>query len=109
MKISPKKSWEGSIGGTFFALLFALLYIFGFGVEMIGNLEVTLLGSIVIIALLSIFGQIGDLIASKFKRDYGVKDYSNLFPGHGGVMDRFDSVIFAAMILVFMSEVVGLL
>jgi 4-diphosphocytidyl-2C-methyl-D-erythritol kinase len=50
-----------------------------------------------------------NLVASKFKRDFGVKDYSNIFPGHGGVMDRFDSVIFAGMVLVFISEVVGLL
>lgn len=108
VKISPKKSIEGSIGGTFFALVFSLVYIFAFEVEMIGTIEMGLFVSILLIVVLSAIGQIGDLIASKFKRDYGVKDYSNIFPGHGGVMDRFDSVLFAGMVLVFISKVVGI-
>ena len=58
---------------------------------------------------ISIVGQIGDLIASKLKRGYNIKDFSQLFPGHGGVMDRFDSVIFAGITLVLISKVVGLL
>jgi phosphatidate cytidylyltransferase len=54
-------------------------------------------------------GQIGDLVASKLKRHFNIKDYSNIFPGHGGVMDRFDSTIFAAMVLMLVSKVVELL
>ena len=106
-KISPKKSIEGSIGGIFFAVIFAMVYLIGFDIEFIGNIEVNYFLIIFVIIIISVLAQIGDLIASKFKRDYGIKDYSNLFPGHGGVMDRFDSAIFAAMILLFISEVVG--
>lgn len=47
---------------------------------------------------MSICSQIGDLVASKLKRTYGIKDYSNIFPGHGGVLDRFDSALFASLI-----------
>lgn len=109
IKISPKKSVEGSIGGTFFAIVFTMLFILISGVETIGNIEMSIVVGIILILVLSAMGQIGDLVASKFKRDYGIKDYSDIFPGHGGVMDRFDSAIFAAMVLVLISEVVGLL
>jgi len=109
VKISPKKSVEGSIGGTVFAVIFTRIYVWGFKMDSIANIELNIGISIGLIIFLSVIGQIGDLVASKFKRDFGVKDYSNIFPGHGGVMDRFDSVIFAGMVLVFISEVVGLL
>jgi len=109
VKISPKKSVEGSIGGTVFAVIFTMIYVWGFKMDSIANIELNIGISIGLIIFLSVIGQIGDLVASKFKRDFGVKDYSNIFPGHGGVMDRFDSVIFAGMVLVFISEVVGLL
>ena len=52
--------------------------------------------SIVLTLFLSICSQIGDLVASKLKRAYGIKDYSNIFPGHGGILDRFDSAFFAS-------------
>ncbi len=109
VKISPKKSIEGSIGGTVFAVLFTLLYLTIFKVEVIFGMEVQIGWMIVLIFILSIVGQIGDLIASRFKRDYDVKDYGKLFPGHGGVMDRFDSALFVAMVLLFISKVVGFL
>jgi phosphatidate cytidylyltransferase len=65
--------------------------------------------SVILIIFISIMGQVGDLVASKLKRQFEIKDYSNIFPGHGGVMDRFDSTVFAAMVLMLISKVVGLL
>ena len=97
-EISPKKTVEGSIGGIVFAVLAMLL--FGFIVDSffdaitVNYLVLGLMGFV-----LSIISQIGDLIASSLKREYGVKDYSNLLPGHGGIADRFDS-IFAISLLV---------
>lgn len=108
VKISPKKSIEGSIGGTAFAIIFTLIFIWAFKLEVIGEIPLSIFVSIILIIVISCIGQIGDLVASKLKRDCGIKDYSNLFPGHGGVMDRFDSAIFAAMVLMLISKVVGL-
>ncbi len=108
-KISPKKSIEGAIGGTVFAVLFTLGYLYLLNIEVIGNINLNLFVSSLLIITISFFGQIGDLVASKLKRGYGIKDFSNLFPGHGGVLDRFDSAIFASIVLILISEVVGLL
>jgi phosphatidate cytidylyltransferase len=108
-KISPKKSVEGSVYGSLSAVVLTLIYVLVTKLPSIGQIQLSILVTIVLILIISIVGQIGDLVASKLKRDNDIKDYSNLFPGHGGVMDRFDSAIFAAMVLVFLSEVVGLL
>ena len=97
-EISPKKTVEGSIGGVVFAVLAMLL--FGFIVDsFFGDITVNYLVLGLMGFVLSIISQIGDLIASSLKREYGVKDYSNLLPGHGGIADRFDS-IFAIALLV---------
>jgi len=109
VKISPKKSIEGAIAGIIFAVLFAIGYIYLVDLEVIGNINLNIFVSIILIITISVFGQTGDLVASKLKRGYGIKDFSNLFPGHGGVMDRFDSAILASIILILISEVVGLL
>ncbi|MFA5697797.1 MAG: phosphatidate cytidylyltransferase [Candidatus Izemoplasmatales bacterium] len=95
--VSPNKSVEGAIAGLVFGTLIASLYgifggVFGDGFPVYWIILIAL--------LLSCLSQIGDLVASKFKRTYGIKDYSNLFPGHGGIMDRFDSTTFAAMVFV---------
>lgn len=115
--ISPKKTWEGAIGGTTVAIIIGCLFIF-FYPELASGLklgakidffsgvfnysEFTLLGKVSCVVLLSLLlsicSQIGDLVASKLKRTYGIKDYSNIFPGHGGVLDRFDSTLFASAI-----------
>lgn len=109
VKISPKKSIEGSIGGTFFAIILTFIYMwYAAGDGLIAGFKFNAISIIGIIFLLSIIGQIGDLIASKLKRLYGVKDFSNLFPGHGGIMDRFDSAIYAAMVLILISKIVGM-
>ncbi|VEU80259.1 phosphatidate cytidylyltransferase [Haploplasma axanthum] len=121
--ISPKKSWEGAIGGTVVAtiiagtygLLFGKIFPSGLfnpegyktlvdGISGLGNLDLLGQGLIIfpLTILLSTVGQIGDLVASKLKRTYDVKDFGNIFPGHGGVLDRFDSSFFASMFLVTM-------
>ena len=97
--ISPKKSVEGAIGGSVVGTICGTLVLIAienyYGVTFL-KIDSQIL-NIIMIAVLSlaitIIGQIGDLVASKFKRDYGIKDYSNIFPGHGGILDRFDSLI----------------
>ena len=93
-QISPKKTVEGAIGGVVFSVVgltiyyFILFYAFG--------IEITYWKILIIAIILSIVSQIGDLIASCVKRQYNVKDYGNIFKGHGGVLDRFDSVMLVA-------------
>lgn len=94
--ISPNKTIEGAVGGTILAVVFG--FIFYCVTEEIGSLSEVLIISLVV----SIFGQIGDLIESGIKRHFGVKDSGSLLPGHGGVLDRFDSIIFAFPILIFL-------
>ncbi|KRM08333.1 MAG: phosphatidate cytidylyltransferase [Liquorilactobacillus ghanensis] len=86
--ISPNKTWEGSIGGTVAALIVGL--VFNYFWPQAGNW----IESCGIIILLSIIGQAGDLVESALKRFYGVKDSGRILPGHGGILDRFDSLLF---------------
>lgn len=95
--LSPKKTVEGSIGGIVFAILGCMLY--GFVVEKVTGLNARYLVLAATGLVLSIVSQIGDLWASLIKREYGVKDYSQMMPGHGGIMDRFDSIIAISTIL----------
>ncbi len=95
-KISPKKSIEGALAGLVIAGVLGSLYAYYLNVLEYDYVLVLLMSF-----GLSIVSQIGDLIASKFKREAGIKDYGNIFPGHGGVLDRFDSSMFAAMVLMF--------
>ncbi len=99
--VSPKKTVEGSVGGTVFCIL--VMVIFGFVVEkLVPQITANLLIFAVAGVLVAVVSQIGDLSMSVIKRKYGVKDYGFIFPGHGGVLDRFDSVIaVSALLLVF--------
>ncbi len=94
-KISPKKSVEGLIGGMLAAAGAALLCRAWFlpGIDV---LEAAVLGLV-----LAVVGTLGDLVESLFKRDAGVKDSGNLIPGHGGILDRMDSMLFAAPVLYY--------
>ena len=86
-KLSPHKTWEGSlcglIGGSLVGIIFYVIFA--------GNFSLYL---IVMTLVLSIVGQMGDLVMSKIKRENSIKDFSNIMPGHGGILDRLDSVIF---------------
>ena len=97
--LSPKKSIEGGIGGVVGAILLGCI----FGMVFRGQIpfENPVLGCAVICAAGSLISMIGDLAASAIKRDHQVKDYGKLIPGHGGVLDRFDSVIFTAPIIYY--------
>jgi phosphatidate cytidylyltransferase len=121
--VSPKKSWEGAIGGTIAATIFASLFAMYYGrlfpaTTFLGNIfnssgQQTILDRIVldeplsmslqvvIIVVMtftaSIVSQFGDLMASKLKRHFEIKDFGNIFPGHGGIMDRFDSVLLVSL------------
>ena len=101
--LSPKKSIEGSIGGIIGSALAGALFGYLFSTKV--GQEVNLVVVCAILgALGSVISQIGDLAASGIKRNYEIKDYGNLIPGHGGIMDRFDSVIVTAPIIYFLVQ-----
>lgn len=88
-KISPKKTWEGSVSGFFFTL------VSGFVIWKFFAPQLGLLNMLVIAIIVGLFAQLGDLFESYLKRSVSVKDSSHLIPGHGGFLDRFDSILFA--------------
>ncbi|MDM5316495.1 phosphatidate cytidylyltransferase [Fictibacillus sp. b24] len=91
--ISPNKTIEGAVGGIFFSLLVGVI---SYAVHFV---EMSLLHILVISVIVGIFGQIGDLAESAFKRIYDVKDSGTLLPGHGGILDRLDSALFVFPLL----------
>ena len=91
-KVSPKKSWEGFIGGAVFAVLMGI-------VDALLFQKLSLFNWIAISILTVIFGTLGDLFESKIKRELKIKDSGSLLPGHGGLLDRFDSLLFALPII----------
>lgn len=92
--ISPKKSVEGSIGGIIGAVLLSIIYTIC--INKFANLEISYLAILAIVFLLSALSQIGDLAASSIKRFTKIKDFGDIIPGHGGMLDRIDSIIFIA-------------
>ncbi|RHW36409.1 phosphatidate cytidylyltransferase [Neobacillus notoginsengisoli] len=87
-EISPNKTVEGFLGGIMCALLVAI------GFVVFSDLGVPAVKLLIVTAFLSVFGQLGDLAESAFKRNYHIKDSGNILPGHGGILDRFDSLLF---------------
>lgn len=94
--ISPKKTWEGAIAGTLVSVLFSSLFYYHF----VQEIPIVLLLSITLI--LSIVGQLGDLVFSKIKRENEIKDFSQVIPAHGGILDRMDSILFVVLAYVLL-------
>ena len=85
--ISPKKTVEGAVGGLLGSMVLTLVFLYFFSPDLLlHGLWIGFMGSLL--------SQVGDLVASMFKRKLGIKDYGTLIPGHGGILDRFDSVLF---------------
>ncbi len=94
-RISPAKTWEGAIAGLFGAVIISLLFTLSTPLQVpLGYGQAILLG-----VLVSVFGQIGDLVESMLKRNAGVKESGSLMPGHGGLLDRMDSIVFAGVVV----------
>lgn len=101
-KLSPKKSVEGAVGGIVGAAGLTALYAFIFRVQMDASIvSIGILAAIA--AAAALISMVGDLAASAIKRNYDIKDYGHLIPGHGGILDRFDSVIITAPIIYFLA------
>src|SRR5699024_10426524 len=94
-KISPNKTVEGAVGGIILAVIIAIVF------NLVHPFNYTLVTIIGVTILASIFGQIGDLVESAFKRHFQVKDSGTILPGHGGILDRFDSIMFVFPLLHF--------
>ena len=103
-EISPKKTIEGSIGGIVFTVIGFVVY--GLIMNNFFEAELSYVYLVIIGLVLSVVSQIGDLIASAVKRQYSIKDFGNIFPGHGGVIDRFDSVMLSAPVLLVFNTII---
>lgn len=108
-QISPKKTVEGAVGGIVFCVISAVLVGLIFQFLITPNIKINFLALI----LLGIFDApisiIGDLSFSLIKRRYNIKDYGSIFPGHGGMLDRFDSIIFTAPVIVILNQVIPII
>ena len=100
-RISPNKTVEGSIGGTLLGIIIGT--VFGVFTGLSTQILMLIIMSLVVAAV----AQFGDLVASSMKREYGIKDFGKLFPGHGGVLDRFDSHLYASLALYILINVLN--
>lgn len=101
-KLSPKKSIEGGIGGILGAALLGAIYALAIN-QFAAGADANVLEYALICGVGGMISQVGDLAASAIKRNHDIKDYGKLIPGHGGILDRFDSVIFTAPIIYYMA------
>lgn len=95
-KVSPNKTWEGYIGGTIMGVFIGTTYL-----ATVHEISFPLFGIVCMTLFLSIIGQFGDLVFSAIKRNFKIKDFSDFMPGHGGILDRFDSLFFVLMAFTF--------
>lgn len=100
--LSPNKTVEGVIGGILGAAILGAVYTFVLSHNFNDDITYTIFRISIACAIGAIISMLGDLTASAIKRDFNVKDYGKIIPGHGGILDRFDSVIFAAPALFFL-------
>jgi phosphatidate cytidylyltransferase len=97
--VSPNKTWEGAAGGLIGGIIVSLFFLLPTPVRLTAFVnwwQIVILG-----LMISVFGQLGDLVESLLKRNTGVKDSGNLFPGHGGILDRMDSIVFAVVVVYY--------
>lgn len=107
--VSPHKTIEGAVGAVFGSILLAELFSFVYSLVLGDAATVTLRGYLTLIpiaAVGSVLGMLGDLFTSAIKRQCGIKDYGTIFPGHGGILDRFDSVLFVMPFVALVSRFV---
>lgn len=110
-EISPNKTVEGAIAGEVFGAASGVAAVFLFNIaNPIGTRETLIVigGSLLVSAIISLSVQLGDLIASKMKRTYGIKDFGKIFPGHGGVLDRFDSLLYSGAVFYIIVQLMQL-
>lgn len=100
-KVSPKKTVEGAIGGTLGCVI--CICVYAYLCARYNNISVNYVSAAVFAVLTAAFSQLGDLAASCIKREYGVKDYGNLIPGHGGILDRFDSALLISPLVYYLT------
>ncbi len=104
-RLSPKKSVEGAVGGVVGATLIAVIYALAVSGRMGGRSAIPFFAVICFVGAL--ISMVGDLAASAIKRNHDIKDFGKLIPGHGGILDRFDSVIFIAPVVYWLSVLLG--
>jgi phosphatidate cytidylyltransferase len=100
-KVSPKKTIEGAFGGILGCIVGFVLY--GFIIQSICDVKVNYVAMIILATVIAVVSQFGDLVASYIKREREIKDFGFIFPGHGGVLDRFDSIIAVAPTIYFIT------